>query len=110
MLLLLPLGYFMLSRLVGSVVFHPSRGIDLRVSGLGIKGEELRIVAIAKRLLWEGVTETPSRMMAKERPLLAWVGEQADAAEGVRSFLERRLPEWKLVATSPLSQLVTASV
>ena len=30
-------------------------------------------VAIAKRLLWEGVTETPRETMAKEKPLLAWV-------------------------------------
>ncbi len=53
-------------------------------------------VAIAKRLLWEGVTETPRETMAKEKLLLEWVGKQADAAEGVRSFLERRPPEWKL--------------
>jgi enoyl-CoA hydratase/carnithine racemase len=53
-------------------------------------------VAIAKRLLWEGVTETPRETMAKEKPLLQWVGRQADAVEGVRSFLERRPPEWKL--------------
>ena len=53
-------------------------------------------VAIAKRLLWEGVTETPRETMAKEKPLLEWVGKQSDAAEGVRSFLERRPPEWKL--------------
>ena len=32
-------------------------------------------VAIAKRLLWEGVTETPRETMAKEKPLLAWAGE-----------------------------------
>jgi enoyl-CoA hydratase/carnithine racemase len=61
-------------------------------------------VAIAKRLLWEGVTETPRQTMAKEKPLLAWVGKQADAAEGVRSFLERRPPEWKLRASSDLPQ------
>jgi enoyl-CoA hydratase/carnithine racemase len=59
-------------------------------------------VAIAKRLLWEGVTETPRETMAKERPLLAWVGEQTDAAEGVRSFLERRPPEWKLRPSTDL--------
>lgn len=59
-------------------------------------------VAIAKRLLWEGVTETPSETMAKEKPLLAWVGKQPDAAEGVRSFLERRPPQWKLRASRDL--------
>jgi enoyl-CoA hydratase/carnithine racemase len=61
-------------------------------------------VAIAKRLLWEGVTETPSETMAKEKPLLAWVGKQADAVEGVRSFLERRPPKWKLRASTDLPQ------
>jgi enoyl-CoA hydratase/carnithine racemase len=59
-------------------------------------------VAITKRLLWEGVTETPSQTMAKERQLLAWVGKQVDAVEGVRSFLERRTPEWKLRASTDL--------
>ena len=59
-------------------------------------------VAIAKRLLWEGVTETPRETMAKEKQLLAWVGKQPDAAEGVRSFLERRPPQWKLRASSDL--------
>ncbi|MBW2244514.1 MAG: enoyl-CoA hydratase/isomerase family protein [Deltaproteobacteria bacterium] len=59
-------------------------------------------VAIAKRLLWESVTETPAETMAKEGPLLAWIGKQPDAAEGVRSFLERRPPEWKLSASTDL--------
>jgi hypothetical protein len=40
--------------------------------------------------------------MAKERQLLAWVGKQVDAVEGVRSFLERRTPEWKLRASTDL--------
>jgi hypothetical protein len=40
--------------------------------------------------------------MAKEKQLLAWVGKQPDAAEGVRSFLERRPPKWKLRASSDL--------
>ncbi len=59
-------------------------------------------IAIAKRLLWEGVTEMPAETMAKEKPLLAWIGKQPDAAEGVRSFLERRPPEWKLRASTDL--------
>ncbi len=59
-------------------------------------------VAFAKRLLWEGVTETPRETMAKEKQLLAWVGKQPDAAEGVRSFLERRPPQWKLRASTDL--------
>ena len=61
-------------------------------------------VAIAKRLLWEGVTETPRETMAKEKPLLDWAGKQVDAAEGVRSFLERRPPEWKLRPSTDLPE------
>jgi enoyl-CoA hydratase/carnithine racemase len=61
-------------------------------------------VAIAKRLLWEGVTETPRETIAKEGQLFAWVGSQPDAVEGVRSFLERRSPEWTLSASSDLPE------
>jgi len=59
-------------------------------------------VAIAKRLLWEGVIEAPRETMVKEKQLLAWAGKQPDAAEGVRSFLERRPPKWKLSASADL--------
>ena len=37
------LSYFMLSRLVDRVVFQPSPGIDLRISDLGIEGEEVHL-------------------------------------------------------------------
>jgi len=37
------LSFFMLSRLVDSVVFQPSPGIDLHISDLGIEGEEVRL-------------------------------------------------------------------
>ena len=53
-------------------------------------------VAIAKRLMWEGVTQSAGETMKKEAPLFAWVGSQVDAVEGVKSFLERRTPDWKL--------------
>jgi hypothetical protein len=36
-------SYFMLSRFVDRVVFQPSPGIDLRISDLGIEGEEVRL-------------------------------------------------------------------
>ena len=54
-------------------------------------------VAIAKRLMWEGLGV--AEMMKREQPLLAWAGGQPDAREGVVSFLEKRVPEWKLSAT-----------
>ncbi len=53
-------------------------------------------VAIAKRLLWEGIDASVPEMQRREAPLFAWAGNQPDAKEGVVSFLERRKPEWKL--------------
>jgi enoyl-CoA hydratase/carnithine racemase len=34
--------------------------------------------------------------MEREAPLFAWISRQADAREGVVSFLEKREPAWKL--------------
>jgi len=59
-------------------------------------------VALTKQLLWEGTTAQPQDAMAKENRLLAWIGKQPDAIEGVRSFLERRTPEWKLKVSTDL--------
>jgi enoyl-CoA hydratase/carnithine racemase len=53
-------------------------------------------VAIAKRLLWEGLVEKPLDMMRREMPLFAWSTNQPDAREGIESFLEKRAPQWKL--------------
>ncbi len=53
-------------------------------------------VAISKRLLWEGINASVTEMKRREDPLFLWVGNQADAREGVTSFLEKRAPEWKL--------------
>ena len=53
-------------------------------------------VAIAKRLLWEGLTTPVAEMKKREDALFAWAGNQVDATEGVDSFLEKRAPEWKL--------------
>jgi len=55
-------------------------------------------VAISKRLLWEGVNSSVPDMLQREGPLFAWTGGQADAREGVLSFLEKRDPDWKLSA------------
>lgn len=54
-------------------------------------------MAISKRLLWDGIGL--SEMRAREEPLFDWVSEQADAVEGVESFLEKREPAWNLVVT-----------
>ncbi len=54
-------------------------------------------VAITKRLLWRQLmTNDPRAAKAREDALFTWTGKQADAAEGVRSFLEKRAPQWSL--------------
>jgi enoyl-CoA hydratase/carnithine racemase len=53
-------------------------------------------VAAAKRYLWEGLTTSVPGMMAREGKVFAWLGNQADAREGVMSFVEKRTPEWSL--------------
>jgi enoyl-CoA hydratase/carnithine racemase len=53
-------------------------------------------VALSKRLLWEGFGLDAPAMMKREGRLFAWAGRQADAREGVVSFLEKREPAWKL--------------
>jgi enoyl-CoA hydratase/carnithine racemase len=53
-------------------------------------------VAIAKRLVWEALLPDIRATTAKEQQLFAWAGQQADAREGIESFLQRRPPSWKL--------------
>jgi enoyl-CoA hydratase/carnithine racemase len=53
-------------------------------------------VAITKRLLWKGLDSTPQEMMRAEAQPFAWLGNQADAKEGIMSFLEKRSPQWSL--------------
>lgn len=55
-------------------------------------------VAITKRLLWQGLDSNPRDMMRAEGPAFAWLGNQADAKEGVMSFLEKRPPAWQMSA------------
>ena len=57
-------------------------------------------VAITKRLVWSGLQSSMPEMLEKEEPLFAWVGNQADAKEGVMSFIEKRTPAWKMSAAT----------
>jgi enoyl-CoA hydratase/carnithine racemase len=60
-------------------------------------------VALTKRLLWQQLRETdPDRGKANEDLCFEWLGKQADAREGVESFLEKRAPDWKLEKTQAL--------
>lgn len=53
-------------------------------------------VAIANGLLWEPLFGDIRDTARKEDQLFAWVGRQADAKEGINSFLERRPPAWTM--------------
>ena len=61
-------------------------------------------VAIAKHLLWEGITSSVPEMLKREAELFAWIGNQPDAREGVVSFLEKRPPQWKLSVSRDLPE------
>lgn len=66
-------------------------------------------VAISKRLLWEGLTASIPEMRKRENRLFTWAGNQADAREGVVSFLEKRRPEWKLSVSRDMPPIVPES-
>jgi enoyl-CoA hydratase/carnithine racemase len=53
-------------------------------------------VAIAKRLVWDNLRPDIEATTRRENPLFTWLGQQADAREGIESFLQRRPPAWKL--------------
>lgn len=61
-------------------------------------------VAVTKRLLWDGMHTGVADMMQREGSALSWLGRQADAREGILSFLEKRDPEWKLSAARDLPE------
>lgn len=52
-------------------------------------------VALTKRLLWKGLDASVTTMMRAEQAPFAWLGNQADAKEGILSFLEKRPPVWQ---------------
>lgn len=59
-------------------------------------------VAITKRLLWESMDMPLPKLREREDELFAWAGNQADAREGIESFLEKRAPDWKMSVNKDL--------
>lgn len=59
-------------------------------------------VAIAKRLLWGGLTAPVADVRRAEGEVFGWVSRQPDAPEGVRSFFEKREPKWTMSPTRDL--------
>lgn len=62
-------------------------------------------VAVTKRLMWEDAGEQAEAMFERETRLLPWLGSQADAAEGVMSFLEKRQPQWSMRPSQDMPDL-----
>jgi len=51
-------------------------------------------VAVAKRLLWDGMDKSVADMSALERRLFPKVTALPDAREGIAAFIEKRPPAW----------------
>jgi enoyl-CoA hydratase/carnithine racemase len=63
-------------------------------------------VAVTKQFLWEGLTASVPEMMRREGAIFAWLGNQADAREGVLSFVEKRQPHWTLTPSDVPKELI----
>jgi len=60
-------------------------------------------VALCKALLWHGLGEKdPQSVHLVDSRVFYWAGKERDASEGVRSFLEKRPPHFKMSATSDM--------
>ena len=60
-------------------------------------------VAITKQLAYRFLRENDQDAAGRlQMDLFAWTGQQADAAEGVMAFLEKREPKWSLSKTADL--------
>lgn len=61
--------------------------------------------AIAKHLMWKGLTMTVDEMIIEEGRLLQHAINGPDSSEGVRAFFERRDPEWTMKVSSDMPSL-----
>jgi enoyl-CoA hydratase/carnithine racemase len=64
-------------------------------------------VAAVKQMLWaNGTASSYVRATRSERDVLDWITAQPDAAEGLRSFIEKRPPVWATTGREPLPGFV----
>ncbi|MDZ7378645.1 MAG: enoyl-CoA hydratase-related protein [candidate division KSB1 bacterium] len=64
-------------------------------------------VAVTKRLLWEHLTQNDWQSAERlEQRAFTWCGAQPDAREGVRAFLEKRPPHWRLKPTVDMPEFL----
>ena len=62
--------------------------------------------AVAKQLMWQGVSMTVDEMIAAEGRLIPRMAAMADSAEGVRAFFEKRTPDWSLSVATEADALI----
>jgi enoyl-CoA hydratase/carnithine racemase len=51
-------------------------------------------VAATKALVYDGLEQDLAASHEREHEVFRWMGRQADAAEGVTAFLQKRPPQW----------------
>ncbi|MEY3587967.1 MAG: hypothetical protein RJA47_563 [Actinomycetota bacterium] len=59
-------------------------------------------VALAKRLMWEGMNMGIDEMIATEGGIINKLAASPDSVEGVRAFFEKRTPEWSMTVSTDM--------
>ncbi len=62
--------------------------------------------AVAKQLMWQGVSMTVDEMIAAEGRLIPRLAGMPDSAEGVRAFFEKRPPNWSMSVARDADALI----